>query len=145
MGFGLLGSLLFGFGVVFLALSGLRALQTETGTTFTGDWSWVPYLIMIFVLALGGALVWLLRTASKRREGGPMTTGTGQASGTVTRADIEAKLAEIRGATDTTTEVAQEATKPVLVIVGIAVVLGAFLLGRRRGQKRSTIVEVRRI
>jgi hypothetical protein len=64
VGFGLLGSLLLGFGVVFLALSGLRALQTETGTTFTGDWSWVPYLIMIFVLALGGALVWLLRTAA---------------------------------------------------------------------------------
>ena len=74
-----------------------------------------------------------------------MTTGTGQASGTVTRADIEAKLAEIRGLADTTTEAAQEAAKPVLVIVGVAVVLGAFLLGRRRGQKRSTIVEVRRI
>ncbi len=68
VGFGLLGSLLFGFGVVFLALSGLRALQTETGTTFTGDWSWVPYLIMIFVLALGGALVWVLRTATKNEE-----------------------------------------------------------------------------
>lgn len=64
VGFGLLGSLLFGFGVVFLALSGLRALQTETGSTFTGDWSWVPYVIMIFVLAVGGALVWLLRTAA---------------------------------------------------------------------------------
>ena len=68
VGFGLLGSLLFGFGVVFLALSGLRALQTETGTTFTGDWSWVPYLIMIFVLAVGGALVWVLRTATKKEE-----------------------------------------------------------------------------
>ena len=65
VGFGLLGSLLFGFGVVFLALAGLRALQTETGDTFTGDWSWVPYLIMIFVLALGAVLVWLLRTASR--------------------------------------------------------------------------------
>ena len=54
-------------------------------------------------------------------------------------------LMQIRGATDTTAEVAQEATRPVLVIVGIAVVLGAFLLGRRRGQKRSTIVEVRRV
>ena len=64
VGFGLLGSLLFGFGIVFLGLSGLRALQTETGSTFTGDWSWVPYVIMIFVLALGGALVWLLRTAA---------------------------------------------------------------------------------
>ena len=68
MGFGLLGSLLFGFGVVFLALAGFRALQTETGSTFTGDWSWVPYLIMIFVLALGGALVWVLRTATQKEE-----------------------------------------------------------------------------
>jgi hypothetical protein len=64
VGFGLLGSLLFGFGVVFLALSGLRALQTETGDTFTGDWSWVPYLIVIFVLGVGAAAVWLLRMAS---------------------------------------------------------------------------------
>ena len=63
----------------------------------------------------------------------------------ITRADIEAKLAEIRGVTDTTTEVAQEATKPVLVVLGVALVVGAFLLGRRRGRKRSTIVEVRRI
>ena len=64
VGFGLLGSLVFGFGVVFLALSGLRALQTETGDTFTGDWSWVPYMIIIFVLAVGGVLVWVLRSAS---------------------------------------------------------------------------------
>ena len=41
LGFGVLGSLLLGFGVVFLAMSGLRALQDETGDTFTGDWSWV--------------------------------------------------------------------------------------------------------
>ena len=74
-----------------------------------------------------------------------MTPATSRATGTVTRADIEAKLAQIRGVTDTTTEVAQEATKPVLVIVGVALVIGAFLLGRRRGAKRSTIVEVRRI
>ena len=145
VGFGLLGSLLFGFGVVFLALSGLRALQTETGDTFTGDWSWVPYLIMIFVLAVGGVLVWVLRIGVRRREGGLMTPATSSAQGTVTRADIEAKLAEIRGVTDTTTEVAQEATKPILVILGIGLVIGAFLLGRRRGSKRSTIVEVRRV
>ena len=34
---------------------------------------------------------------------------------------------------------------PRSIILGIAIVLGAFLLGRRRGRKRSTIVEVRRI
>ena len=74
-----------------------------------------------------------------------MTVGTGNGQGTVTRGDIEAKLREIRGLTDTTTEVAQEAAKPVLVILGVGVVVVAFLLGRRRGRKRSTIVEVRRI
>jgi hypothetical protein len=65
VGFGIGGSLLLGFGVIFLALAGLRALQTETGTTFTGDWSWVPYLIMVFALVLGAALVWLFRTARR--------------------------------------------------------------------------------
>ena len=63
----------------------------------------------------------------------------------VTRADIEAKLAEIRGVTDDTTEVAQDAAKTGLVIAGVGVVIVAFLLGRRRGRKKSTIVEVRRI
>lgn len=63
----------------------------------------------------------------------------------VTRADLEAKLAEIRGVTDDTTEVAGEAAKTGLVVAGVGVVLVAFLLGRRRGRKKSTIVEVRRI
>ena len=74
-----------------------------------------------------------------------MAPATNSTQGTITRADIEAKLAEIRGVTDTTTEVAQEATKPILIILGIGLVIGAFLLGRRRGSKRSTIVEVRRV
>jgi hypothetical protein len=30
-------------------LSLLRALQTETGTTFTGNWSWAPYIIVLVV------------------------------------------------------------------------------------------------
>jgi hypothetical protein len=72
-----------------------------------------------------------------------MTVGNGQT--TVTRGDIEAKLREIRGVTDTTTEAVQGAAKPVLIILGVGVVVLAFLLGRRRGRKRSTIVEVRRI
>ena len=65
IGFGVLGSLLLGFGVVFVGMSGLRALQDETGDTFTGDWSWVPYLIMFVALLFGAALVWLARTARR--------------------------------------------------------------------------------
>jgi hypothetical protein len=69
IGFGLLGSLLLGFGVVFLGLSGLRALQTETGSTFTGNWSWVPYVIMVVTLMVGGAIVWLVRSSGGAEKG----------------------------------------------------------------------------
>jgi hypothetical protein len=62
LAFGVAGSLLLGFGVVFLAMAVLRALQEETGETFTGNWSWVPYLIVVVALAVGGALVWALRS-----------------------------------------------------------------------------------
>jgi hypothetical protein len=63
----------------------------------------------------------------------------------VTRADIEAKLAQIRGVADETAEVAEGAAKTGLVLAGIAVVVIAFLLGRRRGHKKNTIIEVRRV
>ena len=69
IGFGLLGSLLLGFGVAFLALSGLRALQTETGSTFTDDWSWAPYAITVVALIVGGSLVWALRSTSRAEKG----------------------------------------------------------------------------
>jgi hypothetical protein len=65
IGFGVLGSLLMGFGVLFLGVSVLRLLQDHTGDTFAGDWSWVPYLITFVALMLGGALVWLARTARR--------------------------------------------------------------------------------
>ena len=68
IGYGLGGSLLLGFGVVFLAMAALRALQTETGDTFAGDWSWVPYLIVIFGLLLGAVLVWLARGARRLKK-----------------------------------------------------------------------------
>jgi hypothetical protein len=53
VGFGLPGAILLGIGVVLLLLGGLRALQTETDTMFTGNLSWLPYLITL----AGGALV----------------------------------------------------------------------------------------
>lgn len=49
---GTAGSVAIAAGLTFLALAGLRALQTETGTTFAGNLTWVPY----FVCA-GGALL----------------------------------------------------------------------------------------
>jgi MYXO-CTERM domain-containing protein len=63
----------------------------------------------------------------------------------VTRGEIEAKLAEIRGVADDTTEVAESAAKTGMVLAAVGVLVLAFLLGRRRGRKKSTIIEVRRI
>jgi len=65
--FGLLGALLLGVGALLLAMSGLRALQEETGSTFTGNWSWAPYGIMFVVLVAGGAITWKARGARRNR------------------------------------------------------------------------------
>ena len=54
--YGVAGSLVLGLGVGLLLLAVLRFFQTETGSTFTGHLSWVPYVIMLIVsLVLAGA------------------------------------------------------------------------------------------
>jgi hypothetical protein len=63
----------------------------------------------------------------------------------VSRDDIEAKLRQIQGEVDRTAQ----AAKPIGIAVGaaVAVVLvgAASLLGRRRGKKKTTVVEIRRV
>ena len=66
--FGILGALLLGGAVVLLAMSGLRALQEETGSTFTGNLSWIPYMILFVALVAGGAITWKARGARRRRK-----------------------------------------------------------------------------
>lgn len=65
LAFGLLGSFLLAVGTLMLVLAMLRALQTETGTTFSGNWSWAPYLI-VFVVALGLGGLTLTRIGAKK-------------------------------------------------------------------------------
>lgn len=65
--FGLVGAVLLGFGVVFLTMAALRALQAETGSTFAGNWSWAPYGVVIMALGVGGALTWVARGAAKEK------------------------------------------------------------------------------
>jgi hypothetical protein len=67
-GFGIGGAVLLGLGVVLLGVGGLRALQTETGDTFAGDWSWVPYVIVFVALALGAAVTWKTRQGWRARK-----------------------------------------------------------------------------
>ena len=63
----------------------------------------------------------------------------------ITRSDIEAKLREVRGQVEETGESAKSALLAVAGIGAIAVVGVVFLLGRRRGRRKSTVVEIRRV
>lgn len=58
---GIATMVLVGIGSIQLAIGALRALQTQTGSTFTGSLSWAPYGIVLVgaVVVLGsvGALI----------------------------------------------------------------------------------------
>ncbi len=61
---GLAGSVALVVGVVLLLLALLRALQTETGTAFEGNLSWIPYLIAVGALIV--VIAALLRQVTKK-------------------------------------------------------------------------------
>ena len=63
----------------------------------------------------------------------------------ISKDDIEAKLREIRGEVDSTAEAAKPALLAVAAVAVVAVVGVAYLLGRRKGKKRSTLVEITRV
>jgi hypothetical protein len=62
---GILGSFFWAFGLLLILLGVLRLLQTETGTALTGDWSWVPYAVVV-VLGIG-----VIAVAALRIQAGP--------------------------------------------------------------------------
>lgn len=63
----------------------------------------------------------------------------------IRRDDLEAKLRELQGGVDETRQSATTTLMTVGAVVAVGVVAVAFLLGRRKGKKRTTVVEVRRI
>ncbi len=67
IGFGIGGSLAIGVGVVFIAIGGLRLLQDETDA-FHGNWSFVPYVIMILLLFGMAGVVFRLGTRTKETD-----------------------------------------------------------------------------
>jgi hypothetical protein len=65
LGYGAGGALLLALGVIMLMLSGLRALQTETGDVLDGSLSWLPYVIVLAVAAL--LVAWAVSRISKKK------------------------------------------------------------------------------
>ena len=67
LAYGVVGALLLAHGLVMLTLAGLRALQPETSTAFTGNWSRAPYLITLVGCAAVAALAARAITAKSRK------------------------------------------------------------------------------
>lgn len=66
-------------------------------------------------------------------------------SGTITRADIEAKLRAIRDGLEPVGEQARSSLAAVIPAVAAVLVVGAYLLGKRKGRKRRAVIEIRRV
>lgn len=64
---GVAGSAALGLGLVLLVLALLRALQTETDTTFTGNLSWAPYAITLVACVVVAGLAARAIGSHKRR------------------------------------------------------------------------------
>ena len=63
----------------------------------------------------------------------------------VTRDRIEAKLRELRGEVEATAEAAKPVALAAGLALGVLVLAASYLLGRRRGRRRSAVVEIRRV
>lgn len=63
----------------------------------------------------------------------------------ISREDIEAKFRDLKDTVDGKTVEAKAKAVPAAVVGGILLVILIYLIGRRAGAKRSTIVEIRRI
>jgi hypothetical protein len=57
VGFGVAGALLVGIGFLLIAIGILRGIQSEAGHHLTGDWSWVPYVVVVVFLGVVMALL----------------------------------------------------------------------------------------
>ncbi len=63
----------------------------------------------------------------------------------ITKDDIRAKLDEIKGDVDTTTDQAKPIALGAAIAGVVALAAVAYLLGKRKGRKKTTVVEVRRV
>ena len=63
----------------------------------------------------------------------------------ITRDDIESKLREIRGDVNERAEAVKVPAIAIAVGVAVVTIAAAYFLGRRKGKRRQTVLEIRRI
>ena len=164
---GIAGSFFLAFGLLLVLLGVLRLLQTETGTALTGDWSWVPYAVVVVLgIVVIGVAAWriqagpgqrklpevIARRESRELEGqeavelmAGTTTRAGSNGRLITREDLQAAYAQVMGEGEATARAAAPRGLAIAGAVGILLLTLAFLAGRRRGRAKSAVVEIRRL
>ena len=73
-----------------------------------------------------------------------MQAKTGPPAGRITRQDIETKLRQLRGDVDTAGEAAKGIGTIAAGVAVVVVIAVAYFVGKKRGKRSSTVVEVRR-
>jgi hypothetical protein len=63
----------------------------------------------------------------------------------ITRDDIEAKLKELQGEVGDKAEAAKMPAIAIAVGVVVLSIAAAYVLGRRKGKRRNTVLEIRRL
>ena len=63
----------------------------------------------------------------------------------ITRDDIETKLRQLKGDAEEAAQASKTNGLVIAGVVGVVVIALAYILGRRRGRKRSAFVEIRRL
>lgn len=63
----------------------------------------------------------------------------------ITRDDLEAKFRELKADVEDTSEQAKSYILAAAAAAGVVLFVVAFSAGRKRGKKKSTVVEIRRI
>jgi hypothetical protein len=63
----------------------------------------------------------------------------------ITREELEGKFRELQGDVSSTAQQAKSYVLAAGAVAVVAVVTVAFVLGRRRGRKKTTVVEIKRI
>ena len=69
----------------------------------------------------------------------------GNGSGRISRADIEAKLRAIRDDIEPVGDQAKGGLMAMAPVVVAVLVVGAYILGKRSGKKRRSVIEIRRL
>jgi hypothetical protein len=100
---GIAGAFFLAFGIFLILIGILRLLQTETGTALTGNWSWVPYAVVLVLAVLVVAVaVWRI-TAGPAQERMPAVQAARAAEAAreeqALRAEEAARVVRVGGTT----------------------------------------------